>query len=103
MKTPYKRKLLQESANVSSEAHRAGMKAAQPGAFEYEVEAAIEYVYKKSGAFDWGYPSIVGSGPNATTLHYEKSSRQMKDGELLLVDAAAFYSTSRWTSLAPIR
>ena len=64
----------------------AGMKAAHPGAFEYEVEAAIEYVYKKNGAFDWGYPSIVGSGPNATTLHYEKSTRQMQDGDLLLVE-----------------
>lgn len=91
VKTPYERKVLQESANISGDAHMAGMKAAHPGAFEYEVEAAIEYVYKKNGAFDWGYPSIVGSGPNATTLHYEKSSRQMKDGELLLVDAAAFY------------
>ena len=91
VKTPYERKVMQESANVSSEAHMAGMKAAHPGAYEYEVEAAIEYVYKKNGAFDWGYPSIVGSGPNATTLHYEKSTRQMKDGELLLVDAAAFY------------
>jgi len=91
VKTPYERKVMQESANVSSDAHMAGMKAAHPGAYEYEVEAAIEYVYKKNGAFDWGYPSIVGSGPNATTLHYEKSSRQMQDGELLLVDAAAFY------------
>jgi Xaa-Pro aminopeptidase len=91
VKTPYERKVMQESANVSSEAHMAGMKAARPGAYEYEVEAAIEYVYKKNGAFDWGYPSIVGSGPNATVLHYNASSRQMKDGELLLVDAAAFY------------
>jgi Xaa-Pro aminopeptidase len=91
IKTPYERTILQESADVSSEAHKAGMKAARPGAYEYEVEAAIEYVFKKHGAFDWGYPSIVGSGPNATTLHYEKSTRQMKDGDLLLVDAAAFY------------
>jgi Xaa-Pro aminopeptidase len=91
IKTPYERKVMQESANVSSEAHMAGMKAARPGAYEYEVEAAIEYVYKKNGAFDWGYPSIVGSGPNSTILHYQKSSRQMKDGDVLLVDAAAFY------------
>jgi Xaa-Pro aminopeptidase len=91
VKTPYERKVMQESANVSSDAHMAGMKAAHANAYEYEVEAAIEYVYKKSGAFDWGYPSIVGSGPNATILHYQKSSRQMKDGELLLVDAAGFY------------
>jgi Xaa-Pro aminopeptidase len=91
IKTPYEQRVIQESASVSSEAHMAGMKAAHPGAFEYEVEAAIEYVYKKHGSFDWGYPSIVGSGPNATTLHYEKSERQMQNGELLLVDAAAFY------------
>ena len=91
IKTPYEQKVLQRSADISSDAHMAGMKAAHPGAYEYEVEAAIEYIYKKNGAFDWGYPSIVGSGPNATTLHYEKSSRQMQNGELLLVDAAAEY------------
>jgi Xaa-Pro aminopeptidase len=91
VKTPYERKVLQESADISSEAHMAGMKAAHPNAFEYEVEAAIEYVFKKHGAFDWGYPSIVGSGPNATTLHKEKSTRQKKDADLQLVDAAAYY------------
>jgi Xaa-Pro aminopeptidase len=91
VKTPYERKLLQESANVSSDAHIAGMKAARPGAYEYEVEAAIEYVYKKNGALDWGYPSIVGSGPNSTILHYNASTRRMEDGDLLLVDAAANY------------
>jgi Xaa-Pro aminopeptidase len=91
VKTAYERKLLQESANVSSDAHVAGMKAAKPGAYEYEVEAAIEYVYKKNGALDWGYPSIVGSGPNSTVLHYNASTRRMEDGDLLLVDAAANY------------
>ena len=91
VKSAYEQKVLQRSADISSEAHRAGMKAAHPGAYEYEVEAAIEYIYKKNGANDWGYPSIVGSGPNATTLHYEKSTRQMQAGELLLVDAAANY------------
>jgi Xaa-Pro aminopeptidase len=68
------------------------MKAARPGAWECEVEAAVEYTFKKNGAFDWGYSSIVASGPNATILHYEKSSRQMQNGELLLVDAAANYT-----------
>jgi Xaa-Pro aminopeptidase len=91
VKTPYERKLLQESADVSSDAHMAGMKAARPGAYEYEVEAAIEFVYKKNGSLDWGYPSIVGSGPNATILHYNASTRRMADGDLLLVDAAANY------------
>jgi Xaa-Pro aminopeptidase len=91
IKTTYEQGVLRKSVGISVEAHRAGMRAAAPGKFEYEVEAAIEEVYLRNGAMSWGYPSIVGSGPNATTLHYEKSSRQMQAGELLLVDAAANY------------
>jgi Xaa-Pro aminopeptidase len=91
VKTPYERGVLQRSADVSSDAHRAAMRAARPGRYEYEVEAELERVYLQRGAPSWGYPSIVGSGPNATILHYESSRRQMKAGELLLIDAAAFY------------
>jgi Xaa-Pro aminopeptidase len=91
VKTAYELKVMEESARISSDAHMAGMRAAKPGAWEYEVEAAIEFTYKRNGASDWGYPSIVGSGPNANVLHYNASSRQMKDGDLLLVDAAANY------------
>jgi Xaa-Pro aminopeptidase len=69
----------------------AGMATAKPGRFEYEVEAAIEQVYMANGAMSWGYPSIVGSGPNATILHYNTSSRQMQAGDILLVDAAASF------------
>jgi len=88
-KTKYEEKVLRRSVEISAEAHIEGMKAARPGRWEYEVEAAIEYWYMKNGAMSWGYPSIVGSGPNATVLHYGKSTRQMRDGDLLLVDAAA--------------
>ena len=91
IKTPYEQEVLRKSAQISSDAHKAGMRAAAPGKYEYEVEAAIEEVYLRNGAMSWGYPSIVGSGPNATILHYEKSSRQMQAGEVLLVDAAASY------------
>ena len=82
---------MRKSVAISSEAHKAGMREAAPGKFEYEVEAAIEHVYLRSGAMSWGYPSIVGSGPNATILHYNKSNRRMERGDLLLVDAAANY------------
>jgi Xaa-Pro aminopeptidase len=91
IKTSYEQGVLRKSALISSDAHKAGMRTAAPGKFEYEVEAAIEEVYLRNGAMSWGYPSIVGSGPNATILHYQKSSRQMKDGDVLLVDAAANY------------
>ncbi len=89
IKTPYEQRVLRRSVEISAEAHIDGMKATRPGRWEYEVEAAIEHWYLKNGALSWGYPSIVGSGPNATTLHYLKSTRQMRSGDLLLVDAAA--------------
>ena len=91
VKTPYEQGIMRKSVAISSEAHKAGMREAAPGKFEYEVEAAIEHVYLRSGAMSWGYPSIVGSGPNATILHYNKSNRRMERGDLLLVDAAANY------------
>jgi Xaa-Pro aminopeptidase len=91
IKTPYEQTLLEKSGAISSQAHMAGMSTAAPGRFEYEVEAAIEQVYLANGAMSWGYPSIVGSGPNATILHYGESSRKMQAGELILVDAAASY------------
>ena len=91
IKTPYEQKILEKSVQISSDAHKAGMKAAAPGKFEHEVEAAIEQVYLANGAMSWGYPSIVGSGPNSTILHYGASSRKMEPGDLLLVDAAGNY------------
>jgi Xaa-Pro aminopeptidase len=91
VKTPYEQRELRRSLEISSDAHMAGMRTAAPGKYEYEVEAAIEQVYLTNGAMSWGYPSIVGSGPNATVLHYSASSRKMEAGDLLLVDAAANY------------
>jgi Xaa-Pro aminopeptidase len=90
-KSAYEMELLRRSAEISSEAHRAGMRAARPGVYEYGVTAAIEQVYRDRGAMGWGYPSIVGSGPNATILHYMSGRRRMDAGDLLLVDAAANY------------
>jgi Xaa-Pro aminopeptidase len=55
------------------------------------VKAAIEAVFRRRGAVSWSYPPIVGSGPNATILHYPGADRQMQAGDLLLVDAACNY------------
>jgi len=90
VKTAIERRALQRCADVSGDAHRAAMRATRPGLYEYQVQGALEQVYLDQGATSAGYPSIVGSGPNATILHYDRSTRQMKDGELLLIDAAAF-------------
>ena len=89
VKTPYEQKVLARSLAISSDAQMAGMRAARPGAFEYQVKAVIEGAYRGNGAVSWSYPSIVGSGPNATILHYPQDDRQMQSGDLLLVDAAA--------------
>jgi len=91
VKTPYERKVLVTSLEISSDAQLAGMRAARADAYEYEVLAAIEAVHRSRGAVSWSYPSIVGSGPNATTLHYHGGERQMHTDELILVDAAANY------------
>lgn len=92
VKTPYELKMLTTATDISVEAQMAGMRAATPGAFEYQVKAAIEAVHRGRGAAFQAYPSIVGSGPNATILHYPEADRQMAAGDLLLVDAAANYA-----------
>ena len=91
VKTPYELTQLTKATDISAEAQMAGMRAAAPGVFEYQVKAAIEAVHRSRGAVSWAYPSIVGSGPNATILHYPEDDRQMQPGDLLLVDAAANY------------
>lgn len=58
--------------------------------FEYEVQAGIEYTFISSNA-GIAFPSIVGSGPNSTVLHYTSNSRQMKNGDLVVVDIGAEY------------
>ena len=82
---------LERAAAITADAHIRAMAATQPGRFEYEIRAELEYVFQRSGAHSPGYPSIVASGPNACTLHYVDNDRQMAAGDLLLVDAAAEY------------
>ena len=74
VKTPYEQKVLSKSLEISSDAQVAGMRAARPGAYEYEVKAAIEAVHRARGAVSWSYPSLVGSGPNATILPGQRSA-----------------------------
>jgi Xaa-Pro aminopeptidase len=103
VKTPYERSVLARSVEISTAAHLEGIRTTRPGAFEYEVKAAIEAVHYGRGAAP-GYPSIVGSGPNATILHYPEGARQMQAGELLVVDAACSleYLTGDVTRTYPV-
>jgi Xaa-Pro aminopeptidase len=83
--------IMQRAADIAAEAHCEAMKASQPGLQEYQIEALIEQVFRRHGAAGPAYTSIVGAGPNATVLHYINNDGELRDGDLLLVDAGAEY------------
>lgn len=78
---------LRKAAEVTAEAHLASMQAAKPGVGENEIEALIGYTFRCRGGTGPGYTSIVGGGANATILHYIENNDELRDGELLLIDA----------------
>jgi len=80
---------MRKAIDISAAGHVAAMQAARPGMWEYEIEAVLEAAFRRNGADRVGYPSIVGSGPNSTTLHYDVNRRQTRDGDLVVVDAGA--------------
>ncbi len=83
---------LRRAAAISAEGHVAAMQHCKPGMYEYELEAVVEYVFRKRGATGVGYPSIVGAGFNSTILHYNTNNEQIKDGDVVLIDAGAEYN-----------
>lgn len=83
--------IMQRAADIAAAAHVEAMKAARAGMKEYEVEAMLEASFRRQGAAGSSYTSIVGSGPNATVLHYITNQDTLRDGDLLLVDAGAEY------------
>lgn len=91
IKSPDELELMQKAADIAAEAHVEAMKTARAGMREYELEALIEQVFRRHGAAGPAYTSIVGAGPNATVLHYINNDGELRDGELLLVDAGAEY------------
>jgi Xaa-Pro aminopeptidase len=84
-------RLLRRAASITCEALQEVMRAASPGMYEYELEAILEYIFMRGGSPRPGFPSIVGSGPNSTILHYETNRRQTRDGDLVLMDVGAEY------------
>jgi Xaa-Pro aminopeptidase len=81
--------LHRRAAAISGAGHIAAMRATRAGMMEYEIEAVLDYVFKKLGARSPGYNHIVASGENATILHYNENNREIADGSLVLVDAGA--------------
>ncbi len=80
---------LRAACLLSAEGHREAMRFARPDLYEYQVQAAMEYVWREGGSPRNGYPSIVASGPNNCILHYVENDRRIEEGDLMLIDAAA--------------
>ena len=91
VKSPMEVRILQHAIDISIEAHQRAWAAAGDAKWEYEVDAVMAYTFKLRNADNWGYPDIVGCGPNATTLHYQESQGPVKQGDLLLMDVGAEY------------
>ena len=90
-KSPMELELMQHAIDISIEAHERAQAFASQAKWEYEVDAQVAYTFKLRNADNWGYPDIVGCGPNATTLHYEESQGPVKPGQLMLMDVGAEY------------
>ncbi|HUR97324.1 MAG TPA: aminopeptidase P family protein [Pyrinomonadaceae bacterium] len=91
IKSAYELRLLQHAIDITTEAQMRSMAMVGRAKMEYEVQAEVEYTFRRRNADFWGYPSIVGCGPNATTLHYEESQSEVRKGDLLLMDVGAEY------------
>ncbi|MEJ1297535.1 MAG: Xaa-Pro aminopeptidase [Candidatus Sedimenticola sp. (ex Thyasira tokunagai)] len=82
---------MRKAAQISSRAHKRAMKFCRPGLMEWQLEAEINYECAKAGALHQAYPAIVGGGANGCVLHYIENSDDLKEGELLLIDAGCEY------------
>lgn len=82
---------MRRAADITAEAHLRAMKSTKPGMHEFQVEAMLLETFRMHGSERPAYGSIVGSGANATILHYRQNNRKMEDGELLLIDAGCEY------------
>lgn len=83
---------LRRAIDITAEAHRQVMQNMRPGMFEYEIEAVVEGTFRRLGADRVGFPSIVGSGPYSTVLHYDVNRRRTDPGDLVVVDIGAEYA-----------
>lgn len=82
---------LRKSIQVTNEAQKLAMRAVRPEVNEFEIQGLIEYTFRRNGADRPSFGTIVGSGPNSTTLHYNANDRTMRAGEVVVMDIGASY------------
>jgi Xaa-Pro aminopeptidase len=83
--------MMRHAGKISASAHCEAMRIVRPGMMEYQLQASMEAVFKFNGASYPAYTSIVGGGNNAVILHYVENNCELKDGDLILIDAACEY------------
>lgn len=92
VKDPAELRIMRKAARISAAAHRRVMRASRPGVWEYELEAEFVHTCALRGGRFQAYPPIVGSGANACVLHYVDNRHQLRDGDLVLIDAGCEYA-----------
>src|SRR5260221_33590 len=92
IKSPGEIAFLKEAIGLTLDSHLEAMKLMRPGLYEYQVAAKMVEVHAWGGSEAEGYAPIVGAGPNSTALHYDRLSRKIEDGDIVVMDVAAQYA-----------
>jgi len=92
IKSPGEIVFLRTAIDLSLDAQLEAMRMMRPGLYEYQVAAKMVEVHAMGGAEAEGYAPIVGAGPNSTALHYDKLSRKIEDGDIVVMDVGAQFS-----------
>lgn len=92
VKTDFEISEMKNSASICAKAFEDVIISVKPGMYEYQLQSILEYDYKTSGAKDVAFNTIVASGNNACTLHYESNSDVLKNGDLVLIDSGAEFN-----------
>ena len=80
-------RIMKRAAKITSKAHKRAMAKCKPGLYEYQIQAELEHEFVYSGCSGPAYSTIVAGGENACILHYTENSDELKDGDLVLIDA----------------
>jgi Xaa-Pro aminopeptidase len=88
-KEPAEIEALRRAVVYTRMGHLAAMREGKPGSHEYELHSLLEREFRHGGGRGWGYYPIVAAGENATVLHYNENNVEVRDGDLVLIDAGA--------------
>lgn len=84
--------LLQKACDITEKGFRRVLDFVKPGVMEYEVEAEYLHEFVRNRSVGFAYEPIIGGGASSCVLHYLENNRELKDGDILLMDVGAEYS-----------